>query len=67
MKLNLPERIRFGLYAFTALGTPVIAYLHEKSYIGAAEVRLWSAEVGAVAVMAAFNVVKRKRRGNDAV
>lgn len=57
MKVTLPYKLRIALYVFTALGTPIIAYLSAKGYLGELEVALWSAEVTIVAGMAAFNVV----------
>lgn len=56
MRVNLPDRVRVALYVLTALGTPVVAYLFAKHYIGELEVTLWSAEVAVVTAMAALNV-----------
>lgn len=56
MKLNLPPKARVILYIITALGTPIMAYLLVKGYIGKDEVLLWSAEITVVSSMAAFNV-----------
>jgi hypothetical protein len=55
MKLNLPPKVRAALYIFTAIGTPIVGYLLEKSYIGQLEVSLWYAEVTVISVMAYFN------------
>ena len=55
MTLNLPPKARKVAYAFTALGTPVVAYLQVKGYIGDAEAVLWAAEVTVVSTLAAFN------------
>lgn len=55
MTLNLPSRVRAALYVITAVGTPAVAYLLVKHYIGEAEVAFWSAEVTVVSVMAALN------------
>ena len=60
MKLNPSPKIRVSLYLLTALGTPLVAYLLAKGYIGVLEVTLWSAEVTAVAAMAGFNVTSSK-------
>lgn len=56
MKLNVPPRVRAGLYVLTALGTPLMAYLFARSFIGELEVALWAAEVTAVNALAALNV-----------
>lgn len=56
MTINVPYRVRIGLYIFTALGSPVIGYLVAKGTIGELELALWMAEVSAVNALAAFNV-----------
>jgi hypothetical protein len=53
--VNLPARVRRALYAATALGTPVVAYLQVKGVIGDAETVLWAAEVTVVSALAGFN------------
>lgn len=58
MKLNLPASVRATLYVLTAVGTPVLAYLFAKGYIGELEVTLWAAEVSVVNTLAALNVNK---------
>lgn len=58
MQLDIPPRVRVGLYILTALGTPLVAYLQLKNIIGDAEVLLWSAEVTIVSGMAALKVAK---------
>lgn len=55
MIFNVPYKVRAGLYALTAIGTPVIAYLFAKEIIGELEVTLWAAEVSVVTAMAGFN------------
>lgn len=55
MNLNIPAKARRTLYAVTALGTPVIAYLQVKGIIGDAETVLWAAEVTVVSALAGFN------------
>lgn len=55
MTLNPPRRIRAALYIFTALGTPLVAYLALKGYIGDPELALWGAEVTVVNGLAALN------------
>lgn len=56
MRINLPSKVRAALYVFTALGTPIVAYLLAKGIIGELEVALWSGEVAVVTSMAALNV-----------
>lgn len=58
MNLNVPYKIRAGLYVFTAVGTPVVGYLLTKGIIGELEVAFWSAEVAVVSALAALNVSK---------
>lgn len=60
MTLNIPYKVRAALYVFTAVGTPVIAYLLARGIIGELEVGLWSAEVTVVTALAAFNTVPTK-------
>ncbi|QSR25512.1 hypothetical protein CFH99_07730 [Nocardioides aromaticivorans] len=55
MTINLPAKARRVLYAVTALGTPVVAYLQVKGVIGDAETVLWAAEVTVVSALAGFN------------
>lgn len=55
MKLNLPPKVRAGLYVATVVLTPVVVYLKAKNYIGDLELTLWSAEVMAIGALAAFN------------
>lgn len=55
MRLNPPRRIRAALYVLTAAGTPVVAYLAAKGYIGDLELALWTAEVTVASTLAAFN------------
>lgn len=57
MTLNLPYKVRAGLYVITAVGTPIIGYLFAKDIIGDLEVALWGAEVAVVNIIAALNTV----------
>lgn len=61
MTLNLPPKVRIALYLLTVVGTPVVAYLFAKKYVGELEVTLWSAEVAVAGVVAAFNVDTSKK------
>lgn len=56
MDLNFSPRVRTVLYIFTAIGSPVAAYLLAKGVIGQLEMALWAAEVTATTALAAFNV-----------
>lgn len=62
------ETARLALYAFTVIGTPIVAYLQTRGLIGEAEVNLWLAEVTAVSGMAGFNLARQTGllgRGSD--
>lgn len=56
MNINLSARVRKALYVLVALGSPVVAYVALKGYVGDAEVALWTALVTAVSALAGFNV-----------
>lgn len=56
MNLSLKPGIRLVLYILTVLGAPVVVYLRAKDVIGDIELTLWSGEVSAVSLLAAFNV-----------
>jgi hypothetical protein len=55
MTINPPRRVRAALYVFTAVGTPIAAYLKLKGYIGDAELALWAGEVTIVTGLAGIN------------
>lgn len=55
MTLNVPYKIRAGLYVFTAVGTPIVTYLLARQIIGDLEMALWGAEVTVVTALAALN------------
>lgn len=55
MNINLPYKVRAGLYILITLGTPVIGYLLIKGIISEIEVSLWGGLVMAVSAMATFN------------
>ena len=54
--LNLPPKVRLGLYLFTAIGSAFAAYLFTKGYIGDAETALWAGLVAIVNTLSAANV-----------
>lgn len=56
MTLNIPPKVRAGLYVLTALGSPIVGYLLAKGYIGTLEVSLWGGLVTAVNTLAALKV-----------
>ena len=56
MTLNIPYQLRAAIYVFTAVGTPVVAYLLSVGIIGELEVALWSAEVAVASSLAALNI-----------
>lgn len=55
MTLNIPYKIRAGLYAANTLGSPLMAYLLARDIIGVLEVGLWAAEMTAVFALAGLN------------
>jgi hypothetical protein len=61
MTFNIPPKVRIALYILTIIGTPVMAYLKAKGIVGDLEINLWSAEVVAVAGMAALNVNSKEK------
>lgn len=62
MKLNIPYKIRAGIYVANLVGTPIVAYLLSKHIIGSLEVNLWSAEVAVVFALAGLNTSPNKRK-----
>lgn len=56
MKINLPYKIRLGLYIVTGLSGPVMVYLLAKGWIGTLEMGLYTAEMSFVSILAALNV-----------
>lgn len=62
MRFNIPPKARVVIYALTAIGTPIIAYLFAKDIIGELEVVLWGAEVTVVSAMAGFNVANPEKK-----
>jgi hypothetical protein len=55
MRLNPPRSVRAALYVLTAVGTPIVAYLNVRGWIGDPEMVLWAAEVTVVNGLAALN------------
>lgn len=55
MKVNLPPKVRLGIYIFTGIGSFVVAYLKVKGYIGDPEMALWVGASGFVNGLAAIN------------
>jgi hypothetical protein len=53
MPVNVPPKVRFGLYLTGALATPAVAYLFERGTIGAAEVGLAGAYLALLNMLAA--------------
>lgn len=58
MTINLPYKVRAAIYILIVLGTPLIAYLRVRGFIGDNEVVLWGAYVTAAGTLAAVNVTK---------
>lgn len=60
MIVNVPYKVRAGLYILITLGTPVISYLLSKGIIDTLEVTLWGGLTSAVGLMAALNTQPSK-------
>ena len=58
MTLTLPYKVRAALYIINAIGSPIMAYLLAKDWIGTLEVTLWAAEMTAVFALAGLNITK---------
>lgn len=56
MTINLPSKVRFGIYIFTGVGSLVIAYLSSVQAIGTPELELWTGLSAFVNGLAALNV-----------
>lgn len=56
MTLNLPPRVRQGIYLVTAIAAPLAVYAQAKGYIGDLEFTLYASEAAVVSAMAGFNV-----------
>jgi hypothetical protein len=55
MTLNPPRKVRAAIYVANLIGTPVVAYLLAKGYIGNLELSLWGAEATAAFALAGLN------------
>ena len=60
MTLNVPYKVRAGLYILSSIGTPIIGYLLAKNIIGELEVTLWGGLTTVVTAMAALNTTPTK-------
>lgn len=58
MEVNLPSKVRFGLYILTSLAGILVTYLSATGQIGADAVTAFSAVVALVAGLAGYNVQK---------
>ena len=58
MQLNIPYKVRAGIYIANVLGSPVVGFLLAKNIIDAQAVALWTAEVAAAFLLAGLNVTK---------
>lgn len=59
MQLNIPYKVRAGIYIANVLGSPIIGFLLAKHIIDAQAVGLWTAEVAAAFLLAGLNVTKQ--------
>jgi hypothetical protein len=55
MEINLPYKVRAGLYILSTIGTPVTGYLFAKGLVGELELALWGGLVSVISLLAAFN------------
>lgn len=55
MKVNLPTKVRFGIYVLTGLGDIVVAYLVATGFLGANETAAWVSLSAFVKGLAALN------------
>jgi len=56
MKLNLPYKIRAGIYVAVVLGTAVIVPLNTAGVLSDVVLAVWSSLAGAASLLAALNV-----------
>lgn len=58
MQLNIPYKIRAGIYIANGVIAPVMGYLLVRNIIGAQEMALYTAEVTFAFLLAGLNVTK---------
>lgn len=56
MTINLPYKVRAGIYITIALGTAVLVPLHQFDYIPEVAMAIWTSLSGAASLLAALNV-----------
>lgn len=55
MKVNLPTKVRFGIYVFLGLGSILMSYLSAVGLVHAAEMTAWTMFSAFVGGLAAVN------------
>ena len=55
MQLNLPPKVRYGIYIFVSVGGIVVTYLSSVGVVGQPELTAWSAFSVFVGGLAAVN------------
>ena len=58
MQLNIPYKVRAGIYITTGVLSLVVGYMKIKGYIGDPELTLWAGVSAFANGLAAFNVTK---------
>ena len=58
MQLNVPYKVRAGIYIANGVLAPVMGYLLVKEIIGAQEMALYTAEVTFAFLLAGLNISK---------
>ena len=56
MKLNLPYKVRAGIYVAVVLGTAVIVPLNTAGILPDVVLAVWSSLAGAASLLAALNI-----------
>lgn len=56
MKLNLPYKVRAGIYVVVVLGTAVIVPLNTAGILPDVVLAVWSSLAGAASLLAALNI-----------
>ena len=60
MKLNLPYKVRAGIYVVVVLGTAVIVPLNTAGILPDVVLAVWSSLAGAASLLAALNITPER-------
>lgn len=55
MEINLPSKIRKAIYIIATIASPTIVYLNSQAVVGDFWLGLYTAVMGAVTALAAYN------------